>query len=219
MNTQASTLHTRRYAPDARFWDRIAARYAAKPITDMESYTRKLAVTRGHLRSDHHVLELGCGTGGTALAHAPYVRQVTATDISAGMLKIAEERRRTSGLKNVDFVTTSVENFDAPSSSYDAVLALSVLHLLSDPEAAMRKMGRLLKPGGVLVTNTACLGDNMRWFTPVARIGAALGLIPQVTFLTRAQVRQMTQRHGFAVIEEFVQDDGRTYFQIARRLA
>ena len=73
------------------FWDRIADRYSKQPIADQDAYQRKLDVTRTYFRPDMDVLELGCGTGGTAILHAPYVRHVRAVDISARMLEIARE--------------------------------------------------------------------------------------------------------------------------------
>lgn len=55
------------------FWDRTADKYAATPIADEASYQVKLAETRRRMRSDMNVLEFGCGTGSTALLHAPHV--------------------------------------------------------------------------------------------------------------------------------------------------
>lgn len=57
----------------ACFWDRIADRCARKPVADEAAYQRKLEVTRGYLRPDMEVFEFGCGTGTTALHHAPFV--------------------------------------------------------------------------------------------------------------------------------------------------
>ncbi len=219
MNAQIPISHPRPASQNARFWDRIAPRYAAKPIADMDSYMRKLELTRSYLRPDMHVLELGCGTGGTALAHAPYVQHVTATDISPEMLKIAEERRLESGMDNVKFEVASIEDFVSAPERFDVVLMLSLLHLLDDPEAAIAKVHRLLKPGGLLVTSTACLGDNMRWFGPIAKVGAAFGLIPRLRIIAKSELRSMMQQRGFAAVDSFEQADGRTYFQIARRLA
>ena len=53
--------------PSSKFWDRIAARYARKPVADEAAYRRKLAVTRDYLAPDMDVLEFGCGTGSTAI--------------------------------------------------------------------------------------------------------------------------------------------------------
>ena len=50
-----------------RFWDRIAERYARKPVPDEAVYQEKLKVTREYFRADTDVLEIGCGTGSTAI--------------------------------------------------------------------------------------------------------------------------------------------------------
>ena len=66
-----------------KFWDKIAERYSKRPVADEESYQRKLQVTRNYFRPDMEVLEFGCGTGSTAIVHAPNVKQIHAIDISA----------------------------------------------------------------------------------------------------------------------------------------
>jgi ubiquinone/menaquinone biosynthesis C-methylase UbiE len=74
----------------ARFWDRLAKRYAKKPVADEATYQRKLQITRDHLSPAMEILEFGCGTGSTAITHAPHVRHLRAIDISSKMLEIAQ---------------------------------------------------------------------------------------------------------------------------------
>lgn len=62
------------------FWDRLADKYAAQPIADEDAYRTKLARTQAHLTPEMDIFEFGCGTGGTAIAHAPHVRSVRAID-------------------------------------------------------------------------------------------------------------------------------------------
>ena len=76
----------------AKFWDRVAERYSRQPIADEAAYQKKLEVTRQYFKPDMEVLELGCGTGSTAIKHAPFVRHIRAVDISSKMIEIAEER-------------------------------------------------------------------------------------------------------------------------------
>src|SRR5215217_1657238 len=59
-----------------RFWDNLAERYARQPIADEAAYQTKLDITRSYLHPDMAVLEFGCGTGSTALQHAPHVRHI-----------------------------------------------------------------------------------------------------------------------------------------------
>ena len=57
------------------FWNRIANRYSKQPVGDETAYQKKLQITRDYLEPHMEVLELGCGTGSTAIAHAPPARQ------------------------------------------------------------------------------------------------------------------------------------------------
>ena len=68
-----------------KFWDKFALRYAKSPVSDKVTYQRKLTETQAYLAPDKHILEFGCGTGTTAIYHAPYVQYVDALDISENM--------------------------------------------------------------------------------------------------------------------------------------
>ena len=199
------------------FWDRIADRYAKKPVADESAYEKKLATTRRYLRDDATVLEVGCGTGTTAIRHAPHVAHVHATDISARMIEIAQQRADEANVDNVTFEQTALEDLDLPDESVDVVLALSLLHLVADRDAAIANLHRWLKPGGVLVTSTACLGDNMRWFRFVAPVGAALGLMPIVKIFRMNDLRRSLADAGFVEDVDLPASDGRTLFAVSRK--
>jgi len=57
----------------AKFWDKVAERYSRQPVADEAAYQEKLQVTREYFQPYMEVLEFGCGTGSTAIEHAPYV--------------------------------------------------------------------------------------------------------------------------------------------------
>jgi ubiquinone/menaquinone biosynthesis C-methylase UbiE len=172
--------------PAARFWDRIAERYARRPVADEATYQRKLAKTREYLRPDMQVLELGCGTGSTAIAHAPYVAHVRAIDVSPSMIAIARAKAQTASISNVDFEVSNIDDLEVPDGSVDAVLLLSVLHLLEDKTAVIRRVHRMLRPGGVLVTSTPCLRDAWKYvaiMTLAGPLGRRLGFMPEVVHM------------------------------------
>ena len=50
------------------FWNRIAKKYAASPISDEAAYKHKLELTQARMTPETEALEFGCGTGGTARA-------------------------------------------------------------------------------------------------------------------------------------------------------
>ena len=204
---------------EARFWDRTAARYAKRPVGDEAAYNKKLAKTREYLGPDIKVLEFGCGTGSTALAHAPYVAHIRATDISAKMIEIARAKAEAKHAQNVTFERTSIEELDVPKDSIDVVLGLSILHLVADREGAIVKVYRMLKPGGVFISNTACLGDKLKVFKLIGPIGRLLGLIPRVEVFTRRQLMDSLCVAGFQIDYQWQPGSGVALFVVARKPA
>ena len=183
----------------AQFWDKIAQKYAKQPISDEAAYQKKLQVTRNYFQPSMNVLEFGCGTGSTAIAHAPYVRQIRAIDFSSKMIAIAQEKADTQNIQNVTFEQANIDELSVSDQTYDAVLGLNVLHLLANKEAAISKVYNLLQPGGVFITSTICLGDTMAWFKLIATVGKALGLFPLVKVFTIKDLEKSLTDAGFEI--------------------
>jgi len=201
----------------ARFWDRIAERYSNKPVPDEAVYQEKLASTRRYLTPESRVVEIGCGTGSTAIAHAPHVRHIRAVDISGEMIKIAQRKASDAGIANVDFEQGSVEDLVAPDESVDVVLALSLLHLVEDPDAVIGQVRRMLKPGGVFVSGTVCIGDSMKFFRYVGPIGRMLGVMPYVNVFTKQALLDSFDRHRFSIDHDWQPGKRTGVFVVARK--
>ena len=200
----------------AEFWDRVAPGYSKRPIADTENYARKLAATQALMQPHMEVLELGCGTGSTALEHAPHVAHVEATDVSAGMIAIGRQRAEAAGIENVTFVQTSVEEIDA-SRSYDMVLALNLIHLLPDRPAALAKIHRLLRPGGLFVSSTVCLADRMWYLRPVIPLMQWLGKAPHVDFLSAGDFLGEVAAAGFESLDHWTHGRANSLFLLAKK--
>jgi ubiquinone/menaquinone biosynthesis C-methylase UbiE len=203
----------------AEFWDRIAPRYSRQPIADTERYARKLAATQARMRPDMTVLEFGCGTGSTALVHAPHVARIDATDLSAAMIAIGRDKARAAGVTNVDFQQAGVEDFDAPDGTYDMVLALNLLHLVPDRAAALAKIHRLLTPGGIFVSSTVCLADRLWFLRPLIPVMQWVGKAPFVSFARSAEVRREIETAGFVLREHWCHGRATSLFVIAEKTA
>jgi len=201
----------------SKFWDRLADRYSKRPVADEAAYRKKLQITREYFRPNMEVLEFGCGTGSTAIAHAPYVKHIHAIDISSRMIEIARGKAAVGDVTNVTFEQSSIEEISVPKTSLDAVLGLSILHLLDNKEAAIAKVHEMLKPSGIFVTSTACLGDSMKYFKWIAPIGKFLGLMPVVRVFTRAELGDSLTCAGFALDRRWQPDKGAAVFIVARK--
>ena len=203
--------------PDSRFYDRIAERYAKKPIADEAAYQQKLRITRQYLRPDMAVLEFGCGTGSTAIAQAPFVKHILAIDFSAAMIDIARRKAAATDVKNVTFEQADIDDFEAPDQSFDAVMGHSVLHLLDDRDATIAKVYRLLKPGGVFVSSTTCVGDTLKIFKLIGPIGRRLGLLPLLRVFTTKDLTDSLTAAGFDIGHQWQPARGKAVFIVARK--
>ncbi len=182
----------------ARFWDKIATRYAARPVGDEAAYAATLDRVRAHLPANARVLELGCGTGTTALKLAPYVREITATDVSPAMIEIA--RGKGAGVENARF-EVGPARLEA-TEAYDAILAFNLLHLLDDIDASLRDIHNALKPGGVFISKTPCLGGWKGVLRPVLWVMQKIGKAPApVHFLKTEPLGARIAGQGFEIIE------------------
>ena len=93
--------------------------------------------------------DLGCGTGETTAALAPFVARAIAVDRSGEMLQAA--RRRLRDAPNVAVRRGDLEALPIGDGELDAAVMMLVLHHVPDPGAALREAARALKPGGRLV--------------------------------------------------------------------
>lgn len=183
----------------AEFWNRAAAKYAKSPIRDEATYEEKLETTRRFFEAGCRVLEFGCGTGSTAIRHAPHVGSIVATDISSSMIAIAGEKADAEGIENIEFRCETLEDCTEPEGSFDVVMAHNILHLLERPSDAIEASYRLLKPGGVFVTSTACLGDGFPLWRVLLFLAQLVGKAPYVNVLTREALKSSFLRAGFVV--------------------
>ena len=216
-NTSTEGRTRQKARKTARFWNRLAQRYSRQPIGDEAAYEKKLEVTRGYLTPEMEVLEIGCGTGGTALKHAPYVKHIRAVDISSEMLSIARSQAEAANIRNVTFEEASIDELSVDPGSVDAVLALSLLHLLDNREDVIARIHGMLKPGGVFVSSTACLGEKMGFFRLIAPIGRFFGLLPILRVFTQKELRAELINAGFEIDYEWRPHKAIAAFMVAKR--
>ena len=203
--------------PSARFWNLIARRYAKSPVADETAYQRKLDITRQYLDKHHQVLEFGCGTGSTAVAHAPFVGHYLATDFSSRMIEIAREKARAAGVTNVSFEVATLDQLDLEDNSMDVVMAHSILHLLPDWKGAIEQSWRLLKPGGVFVTSTTCMSDVPGAVRLILRAGGSIRLLPKLQIFSPDQLRHSISECGFTIMEDWQPAPKAALFLVARK--
>ena len=188
---------------NASFWDKAAAKYAKDPISDIKAYAQTRDRMRAILQPHHRVLELGCGTGSTALELADCVDTYIGTDVSSKMIEIAQSKQTKNTPSHLCFSVCDAAIL--PSGEHDVIIALNVLHLLPDLEKVLSQIFNSLPSGGLLIAKTGLLKDGswlLPWIIPLMR---AIGKAPYVRNLSEAALLNMLEKTGFLVSETMTQ--------------
>ncbi|MCD0445230.1 methyltransferase domain-containing protein [Glycomyces sp. A-F 0318] len=105
-----------------------------------------------YLKSDHVILDIGCGPGTITadLAAIAHEGHVTGVDYAAGVLAEAAAAAAERGLTNTRFQEADVHDLAFADDSFDIVHAHQVLQHVGDPVQALREMRRVTRPGGLI---------------------------------------------------------------------
>lgn len=134
-----------------KFWERVARLYTPlQEKTNRELYDRVIDRCRPYIRPDSHVLELGCGTGQFTFPLCGGCASWLATDFSPRMVEEGTRLNRTKA----HFAVADATNLPQADGTFDVVLMANVLHIMPDPEKALREIHRVLKKDGVLLAPT-----------------------------------------------------------------
>jgi SAM-dependent methyltransferase len=163
--------------PEGTHWARNQDRWNAvnggfdEPLLDAAGITR-----------DHHVLDLGCGSGQTTRLAALRAPQGHALglDLSAPMLAEGRSRAERAGITNVSFTQGDAQVHPFEASAFDAAISRYGVMFFADPVAAFGNVRRALRPGGRLafvcpsdaeLNGWAVAMASLRDFLPVGDFG------------------------------------------------
>ncbi|HEX3802866.1 MAG TPA: class I SAM-dependent methyltransferase [Solirubrobacteraceae bacterium] len=169
---QALRSHEQIRDANTRYHDVAASTYDSKWGIDFGGIGRAqvLGKARKLLGSElatgfDEALEVGAGTGyfSLNLMRAGTIRELTCTDISAGMLTALSKNAERLGLENVDTVQTDAESLPFADASFDLILGHAILHHLPDLDRAFGEFHRVLRPGGrmLFAGEPSFVGDRL----------------------------------------------------------
>jgi len=187
----------RRVTRERSFWDRFAPKYDRFMDRFAGVYERLLPRIRHHLKPTDHVLDVAAGTGIIALGVQAHVRRVTAVDISEPMLRVAQEKARSTGVENLTFHVADAYSLPFRDQRFDACIVANALHVMEHPATVLREIRRVLSPAGRLIAPTYCHGENL----PSQAVSRLMGLFG-FRACTRFSVDSFSgflQEHGFRI--------------------
>lgn len=167
MQEGGARLH---HQPLTAFWDRWARFYDCAQWSNRRANAAAAARAAALIPAGARVLDCAAGTGRFSLAAAERAGSVLCTDLSEAMLEQAERKARRRGLSNLRFARRDITALPDPDGGFDAVIAANVLHLLPEPELAVRELWRVTAPGGRLILPTYLQG----------KAGAACGAVIKI---------------------------------------
>lgn len=139
----------------AATYNAAADHFDESPLAFWDHHGRR-AVQLAALRPGDRVLDVGCGTGASALPAAKAVGgtgHVTGLDVAENMLQRARDKALAEGLGNVAFRLADMTACGEPDNSFDAIISVFSIFFVPDMERQVGELWRMLRPGGRLVVS------------------------------------------------------------------
>ncbi|TVX96630.1 class I SAM-dependent methyltransferase [Cohnella terricola] len=200
------------------FWDKTASKYDQIEMKDEQTYINIKKRTKTHLKISDIVLDYGCGTGLISNEIADYVKGIHAIDISSNMIAIAENKAKERNIANINYAHTTIFDKRYEKGSFDVVMAFHVLHLLEDEQTVLQRMNELLKPGGLLISATPCVGEKIV-LKNLLLFAGRVGLMPNIRSFKIRNLVDTIEEGNFSIVESnCLKKSSQEYFIIARKI-
>jgi 2-polyprenyl-3-methyl-5-hydroxy-6-metoxy-1,4-benzoquinol methylase len=187
-----------------KMWNQLAKNWDTPDVSLGENDIRIIERTKKYLDANSIVLDYGCATGSIALEIASMAKDVRGIDISSNMIEIAGRKADERKIKNIDFTRTAIFDESLGKESFDLILAFSVLHLVETPAQVMDRVNQLLKPGGIFISATPCLGEkvfvSILMNLPIFLL-SKIRILPPINFFSASNLAESITNASFQIIE------------------
>ena len=170
------------------FWDRTAKYYDLAEKLNGKAYREMCGLTAKLTPRGSKVLECAGGTGELSLAAAKKADSVLCTDNSEKMLNVAREKAKKKGIENIGFERRNIFALEDDDETYDIVIAGNVLHLLENPEKAVKELYRVTKRGGRILLPTFMTRNHSKLSNVLLTAYKALGYEASTEYTPRSYV-------------------------------
>lgn len=151
------------------------------------THRHQIKVLNKFLKTKKKILDIGCGAGTLSFYLASKHHEVLGVDISKKAIKESTISSEHMGLKNVKFKVLDFPK-EIPDGRYDAILLFEVIEHIKDDVGALRKIFKLLKPGGVLLLSTPSIK------APLHRLGLTKQFDKNVGHLRRYDLDDLVKK-------------------------
>jgi 2-polyprenyl-3-methyl-5-hydroxy-6-metoxy-1,4-benzoquinol methylase len=203
-----------------KFWDRQAKDFADHEQHAKLSENKDFITTLKYLNIDDTVLDYGCATGIISNAIAEKVKEIHAIDISPKMIEMAKAKAAERHINNVHYAQATIFDERYQKESFDVILAFRILHMLEDIQGVTSRINELLKPGGIFISVSACMGDKKALLSILVSLASKMRIIPvHINLFKLPELQGIITDGGFKIIEyEKMNDKEPHYCIVAEKL-
>lgn len=189
-------------ATNKGFWERVAKLYTKVMSKNSGVYDAVCNQLGHYVSKDKNVLELACGTGQITFRMADMAGSWTATDYSENMIREAKKRKAEGeGASQTVFQVQDATKLTYEDGCFDMVVIANALHIMPEPDLALKEIYRVLKPDGILFAPTFVYEDGYSklWIWLMEKIG-----FKTYHKWNKAELAAYINEHGFFVAENIV---------------
>lgn len=206
-----------------KFWDSASKNYDKTEERFEYIHQKSRENAKKYLENSNVVLDYGCGTGTTACEIANNVKEIYAIDISPKMIEISKGKAAEKNIENVTFAEGDIFDEKLKKESFDRILAFNMLHTIPNPEKAVQRINELLKPDGLFISITPCLGDKMSFLVGLqirlVQIMCKIGIIPvPIRRIKSSELDDLIANGNFQTVDtEIIYKGASSYFMVAKK--
>lgn len=187
-----------------KFWNKFSKNYDKQALGD-KTYIKTLDIIKNYCKPGDTVLDFACATGLFSLELAEDAKEVHGLDISSKMIAIAKKKVTERGIKNADYIQGSIFDERYKPESYDLILVLNILLYFQDTDKVIKRLNQLLKPGGLIISETACLATKKTFLSYVSVsiifLLTRIGILPKIRFFKIPELETLIEKESFQMVE------------------
>lgn len=173
------------------FWSTFARFYDVAESLNKDVCRETVSLTTRLVPHGATVLDCASGTGELTLAAARKAKKVVCTDYSDEMLTVARKKAKKRRFVNIEFERANIFHLDYADETFDIVIAGNVLHLLKDPENAVRELCRVAKNGGKILLPTFMTRNKSAISETLLKAYKRLGFEPNTEYSPKEYVEML----------------------------
>ena len=206
-----------------KFWDKVSNKFDKRSQKIDQTEIKTLENTKKYLNVNDIVLDYGCAIGTMAIEIADNVKKIHGIDISLKMIDAAKRKAAERKIENIHFAQSTIFDERYKRESFDVILAFNILHFLKDTQKVMTRINELLKPKGLIISVTPCLGEKKSFINILifllVFLQTKMGMVPYIRFFRISEFEDSIANGNFQIVEtESLQSTAEQYFIVAKKI-